>query len=442
MRVPPHNLEAEASLLGAMLLSSDAVATALETISAEHFYRPAHAHVFETVRRLYDSGDPADPVTVSEALDRSDPDAAAAIGGLDGLMGMQMQTPAISNVASYAGIVKDNFMLRRLIEAAGEIAELGYSRPVDVAETVDRAESLMYQIAQRRVGDSARSLNDVLDEALGHLEDLYTHKKDVTGTPTGYVDLDKLIAGLQPKSFYVVGGRPSMGKTAFALGMAHHAAIDKKLPALLFSLEMGGMELANRIICAEVQVDSTVLRTGKMQSDTWARIVESMARLGDSPLYIDDNPVVTIMEIRARARRLASQVGKLSMVLVDYLQLMTSHRRRDDNRQLEVAEISRGLKVLARELDCPVVAVSQLSRNLETRQNKRPVLADLRESGAIEQDADVVMFVYRDEVYNPDNMDSAGMAEIIVAKNRNGPTATITLAFLPRFACFRNLAKR
>ena len=441
MRRPPHNLEAEASLLGAMLLSRDAVAAVLEIVSFEHFYRPAHARVFETAHKLYDAGDPVDPITVSEALERSTPDMAEAIGGLDGLMGMQMRTPAISNATSYARIVKDNFLLRRLIEAAGEIAELGYSRPVDVSAAVDRAENLMYQIAQRRVGDSARPLNEVLDHALVHLEELYTHKRDITGTPTGFIDLDKLLAGLQPRSLYVIGGRPSMGKTAFGLGIAHHASIHKKLPALMFSLEMGGMEIANRIICSEVKVDSSMLRTGNMPPELWSKIVNSMTQLGDSPLYIDDNPAVTIMEIRARARRLSSRVGRLSMILVDYLQLMTSHNRREDNRQLEVAEISRGLKVLARELDCPVVAISQLSRNLETRQNKRPMLSDLRESGAIEQDADVVMFIYRDEVYNPDNMDTSGTAEVIVAKNRNGPTATVTLTFLPRFASFRNIAR-
>ena len=440
-RLPPHSLEAEASLLGAMLLSQDAVATAMETVTVEHFYRRAHARVFEVIHRLYGSGDPVDPITVHETLERSDPEMAAAVGGLDGLLGMQMQTPAISNAEAYSQIIRDNFLLRRLIETAGEIAEIGYSRPIDVPEAVDLAESLMYKIAHHRTEDSTLPLNKVLDSALTHLEELYSNKRDVTGTPTGYVDLDKLLAGLHPKGFYVIGARPSMGKTAFALGMAHHAAIRNKLPVLMFSLEMGGLELANRLICAEVEIDSSVLRTGNMDSTKWGRIVDSMSELGDSPFYIDDNPAVTIMDIRARARRLASRVGKLSMVVVDYLQLMTSRSRRQENRQLEVAEISRGLKILARELDCPVVAVSQLSRNLEMRQNKRPILADLRESGAIEQDADVVMFIYRDEVYNPENTDTAGTAEVIVAKNRNGPTGTVTLAFLPRFACFRTFAR-
>ena len=439
MRLPPHNLVAEASLLGAMLLSRDAIAVAMETTSADQFYRPAHAQVFDAVARLYAEGDPADPITVSEALDRSNPDAAAAVGGLDGLMGMQMQTPSTSNAASYAQIVKENFTLRRMIEAAGEIAELGYSRPVDVAEAVDRAESLMYQVAQDKTGDAATPLNALLDEALNHLAELYKQQKDVTGVATGYTDLDLLLTGLQPTSLYVVGARPSMGKTAFSIGMANHVAVSTKRPVLVFSLEMGRMELVQRLLSMEARVDSSEMRTGRLKGGAWSRISECMMTLGDAPMYIDDNPAVTIMDIRARARRLASQAGDLAMVLVDYLQLMTG-RQGADNRQLEVAEISRGLKILARELNCPVVAVSQLSRNLEMRQNKRPVLADLRESGAIEQDADVVMFIYRDDVYNPDNNDTAGTAEVIVAKNRNGPTATVSLAFLARYAAFHNLA--
>lgn len=437
VRVPPHNLVAEESLLGAMLLSSDAIADALETVTAEQFYRPAHARLFEAVRDLYAAGDPADPVTVAEALGRSQ--ALEAVGGLDGLLQMQMNTPAISNAGSYAQIVKDNFTLRRLIETAGEIAELGYSRPTDVTEAVDRAENLMYQIAQGQVSDSARLLRDLLDAALDRLEHLYEHHEEITGTATGYIDLDKLLAGLQPASLYVVGGRPSMGKTAFALGMAQHAAISQRTPVLLFSMEMSQIELAQRLLSSQARVDSSKIRTGRLTEGEWDKTVRALHSISDAPMWIDDNPNLTVMEIRARARRLRSQTGDLSMVVVDYLQLMTG-RRTADNRQVEVAEISRGLKILARELNCPVVALSQLSRNLESRQNKRPQLSDLRESGAIEQDADVVMFIYRDEVYNPGNTDTGGTAEIIVAKNRNGPTATCTLTFRPAHASFGNFA--
>ena len=439
MRVPPHNLVAEESLLGAMLLSRDAIADVLEIVTAEHFYRPAHARVFEAVHSLYSAGDPADAVTVAESLERND--TLEAIGGLDGLLSLQMNTPATSNAASYARIVRENHTLRRLIEVAGEIAELGYGRPDDVTKAVDWAENLMYQVAQGQVGDNTVQLSELLDGTLDRLEELYEHGGTITGTATGYNDLDKLLSGLQPSSLYVVGGRPSMGKTSFALGMAAHAAIRGQRPVLVFSLEMGHMELTQRLLCSEARVDSTKMRDGRLDDDDWNRINTAIGRLADAPIWIDDNPNVTVMEIRARARRLKSQVGDLAMVVVDYLQLMTG-RQSADNRQVEVAEISRGLKILARELECPVVALSQLSRNLEMRQQKRPILADLRESGAIEQDADVVMFIYRDEVYNPDNTDTAGTAEVIVAKNRNGPTATTTLAFLSRFTTFANFAAR
>jgi replicative DNA helicase len=439
VRVPPHNLVAEESLLGAMLLSRDAIADALETVSADHFYRPAHSRVFEAVRDLYGAGDPADAVTVAEVLERSG--TLDAIGGLDGLLALQMNTPATSNAASYARIVHENHTLRRLIEVAGEIAELGYGRPDDVTKAVDWAENLMYQVAQGQVGDNTVKLSNLLDGTLDRLEEMYEHGGGITGTETGYTDLDKLLSGLQPSSLYVVGGRPSMGKTSFALGMAAHAAIRVRRPVLVFSLEMGHMELTQRLLCSEARVDSTKMRDGRLSDKDWDAISDAIRGLETAPMWIDDNPNVTVMEIRARARRLKSQVGDLAMVVVDYLQLMTG-RQSADNRQVEVAEISRGLKILARELECPVVALSQLSRNLEMRQQKRPMLADLRESGAIEQDADVVMFIYRDEVYNPDNADTAGTAEVIVAKNRNGPTATTTLAFLSRFTTFANFAAR
>ncbi len=437
VRVPPHNLVAEESLLGAMLLSRDAISDVLETVTAEHFYRPAHARVFEAVHSLYSAGDPVDAVTVAERLERND--TLEAIGGLDGLLSLQMNTPATSNAASYARIVRENHTLRRLIEVAGEISELGYGRPDDVTKAVDWAENLMYQVAQGQVNDNTVQLDQLLDVTLDRFDELYKRGETITGTATGYRDLDTLLSGLQPSSLYVVGGRPSMGKTSFALGMAAHAGMRGQRPVLVFSLEMGHIELTQRLLCTEARLDSTKMRVGRLDADDWKGINSAIGRLSDAPIWIDDDPNVTVMEIRARARRLKSRVGDLAMVVVDYLQLMTG-RQSADNRQVEVAEISRGLKILARELKCPVVALSQLSRNLETRQQKRPILADLRESGAIEQDADVVMFIYRDEVYNPENKDTKGSAEVIVAKNRNGPIATIKLAFLERFTTFADLA--
>ncbi len=435
LRVPPHNLVAEESLLGAMLLTSDALVEAFEVVEVEHFYRPAHARVFEAIRSLYNNGESVDAVTVAESLERSQ--ALEAVGGLDGLLKMQLSTPASSNASSYARIVRDNFILRRLIECATEIADKAYGRPDDVGETVDWAENLVYQIAQGHITDSAHKLEHVLNEALDRLDELYNRGTNVTGTPTGFKELDSVLAGLQPSGLYVVGARPSMGKTALALGMVQEVAFKAKRPVLMFSLEMSHFEIAQRLLSAQARIDSSKLRTGNLSGVDWQRISEVLARIGDAPLWIDDNPNLTVMDIRARARRLAGDrsVGNLALIVVDYLQLMTG-RLSADNRQVEVAEISRGLKVLAREMKCPVVALSQLSRGLETRKDKRPQLADLRESGAIEQDADVVLFIYREEVYTPDNLASAGLADIIVAKNRHGPTASCKLAFVPRYVTF------
>ncbi len=437
-RVPPHNLEAEESLLGAMLLSRDAIADAVEHAHTEHFYRPAHAHVFDAISALYAAGDPADPVTVANELDRVG--VLDSIGGLDGLLSLQVNTPATSNAAKYARIVSERHTLRKLIETAGEIAEIGYSRPEDVSRAVDEAENMMFQVAQGRVADTMSEIRDLLDATLDRLEHLYELGEGITGTATGFIDLDELLSGLQPNAFIVVGARPAMGKTAFALNIAAHAAVREQKPTLVFSLEMGHLELTQRMLCSEANVDAKNMRDGKLNEDDWTRISNGIGRMAEAPLWIDDNPNLTIMEIRAKARRLKSRAGDLGLIVVDYLQLMTG-RAGAESRQVEVAEISRGLKILARELECPVVGLSQLSRNLEMRQDKRPMLADLRESGSIEQDADVVVFLYRDEVYNP-GTDSEGMAEVIVAKHRNGPTGTIQLGFVPRFTSFRNLTRR
>ena len=437
-RVPPHNLEAEESLLGAMLLSRDAIADAVEVVQASHFYRPAHAHVYDAISTLYAAGDPVDPVTVAEELDRAG--VIDTIGGLDGLISLQLNTPATSNAAKYATIISERYTLRKLIETAGEIAEIGYSRPDDVTKAVDEAENRMFQVAQGRVADTMGEIRELLDATLDRLEQLYENGDAITGTPTGFLDLDELLSGLQPNALVIVGARPAMGKTSLALNMAAHAAVRENRPVLVFSLEMGHLELSQRLLCSEANVDAKNMRDGKLKEEDWTRISNGIGRLAEAPMWIDDNPNLTIMEIRAKARRLKSRVGDLGMIVVDYLQLMTG-RSSAENRQVEVAEISRGLKILARELQCPVVGLSQLSRNLEMRQDKRPMLADLRESGSIEQDADVVMFIYRDEVYNPGS-DSEGMAEIIVAKHRNGPTGTVHLGFLPRFTSFKNLSRR
>jgi replicative DNA helicase len=728
-RVPPHNLDAEKSLLGAMLLSRDAIAAAMETCTSEDFYKPAHAHVFDAINTLYNLGEPADPVTVADELARAG--LLESVGGLPQLVALQTDTPATTNASRYARIVEEHALLRRLIAVAGEIAEMGYGVPDDVAEALDRAESLVFNVAERRVTDSLKPLTELLYASMDRLERLYDRGETITGVPTGYVDLDERLYGLQPNALIIVGARPAMGKcvawdttvmdpssgalmtveglyerhaqaggaafrvlslgedrrlaetpvsawvydgikpvfkvrtwlgreirttashpfltvagwrpladlavgariavprvlpvagagrmdraellllasdcraaekripdsvfelareqialflsrlfatdgstwcttpgdddgrvvyrsksrelvrdvqhlllrfginarmrfrsvncaegrrpgweleitsrediarfcdqigiysqeqetvaavadvlgdeglsseaasdiywdeivaivpdgedrvydltvpgthnfvaddmlvhnTAFALGMAAHAAVDAGVPTLVFSLEMSCDEITNRLLVSEAKVDASRMRNGRLSEPDWPKISQAVARLGDAPLFIDDNPNTTVMEIRAKARRLKARQGGLGLIIVDYLQLMSGGS--SENRQLEVSAISRGLKILARELEVPVVALSQLSRNLEARSDKRPVLADLRESGSLEQDADVVLFLYRDEMYNPDSPDR-GSAEVIVAKHRNGPTGKIQLAFLDHYTRFANMAR-
>jgi len=617
-RIPPHSFEAEESLLGAMLMSRDAIAVAVEEVSADDFYKPSHAHIFSAVTALYARGEPADAVTVAEEMRRHG--SLEASGGASALISLQANTPAISSASRYARIVQEHAVLRRLIGVAYEIAEIGYELPADVVAAVDRAEAMVFDVAQRRSSDSTRSLKDLLAESLDHLEYLANLGETITGVATGYQDLDHELYGLQPSNLVVVGARPSMGKTAFALGLAAHAA-RIGVPVLFFSLEMSHLELAQRVLCAEARVDAGRLRNGKLVESDWSKIAGAIGRIGTSPLYIDDNPNVTVMDIRAKARRMKSAEGGLGLVVVDYLQLMTG-RSSAESRQVEISEISRGLKILARELQIPVVALSQLSRNLESRADKRPMLADLREcltgdtvvslaggaspltigelagagevnvqvwsldedyrlipsvmvqawatgtrpvfavrlaggqllratanhplltadgwtcvsqlspgvpvavadfssdrplslpvsstaagrasgggtggaptalaarqltrasttrpqagvaweavqevvpagdeevfdayvpgthsfvangvishnSGAIEQDADVVMFIYRDEIYNPDSADR-GVAELLIAKHRNGPTGLAKLSFISNYARFGDLAK-
>jgi replicative DNA helicase len=436
-RVPPHDLAAEASLLGAMLLSPNAIGAAAEVrLAAADFYKPAHGHIYEAIEALYHRGDPADPVTVADELHRDG--LLEAIGGAATLVSLQAGTPAISNAARYARIVEEFALLRRLINVAGEIADLGYSLPDDVATVVDRAETLVFEVNQRRLSDDMIPVSELLASALDKLEALYERGEAITGVPTGYDDLDHRLAGLQPNNLIVVGARPAMGKTSFALGILAHAAMEANVPTLFFSLEMGRDEITQRLLCSEARVDATKLRTGRFDDRDWQKVSAAVGRLGEAPIFIDDNPNITVMDIRAKARRLKAREN-LGLIVIDYIQLMTG-RSHAESRQVEVAEMSRGLKILARELQIPVVALSQLSRGLESRQDKRPMLSDLRESGSLEQDADVVMFLYRDDMYNPESNDK-GMAEIIVSKHRSGPTGVTQLAFLEQYTRFENMAR-
>jgi replicative DNA helicase len=438
-RVPPHNLDAEESLLGAMLLSRDAISAATEArVETSDFYKPAHGHVYDAIMSLYGQGEPVDPVTVSDELRRAD--LLDTLGGRQTLLRLQAATPASANATHYAKIVSELALLRRLIAVAGEIAEMGYDDSDEVTITLDRAESLVFEVAERRVSESMTGITDALQETLDQLEARYEGADDVVGVRTGFLDVDNLLMGLQPSTLVVLAARPSMGKTALALGFARGVSTIERRPVLFFSMEMGTLELTKRLLATEAKVDAKKLWTAKLNEPEWGRLSHAVGRLAETPLFIDDNPHCTVMEMRAKARRAKARYGDLGLIVVDYVQLMTpSTGRRSENRQVEVAEISRGLKILARELECPVLALSQLNRQLEYRNDKRPMLADLRESGGLEQDADVVMFIYRDEVYDHESPDK-GKAEIIVSKHRNGPTGNVGLAFNPSRAEFVNMA--
>lgn len=436
-RTAPHNLEAEESLLGAMLLSRDAIAAATETVRAEHFYRPGHGHVFDAIATLYAAGEPADPITVADQLDRAG--LLDAIGGPAVLVAMQASAPAISNAAKYAEIVEELAVLRSLINMAGEIAELGYSLPDDVEKAIDQAQAMVFRLAEHRTTSTMSSVHELLGETLDRLEELYERDGGpVVGVPTGYGQLDGMLSGLQPGALIVVGARPAMGKTSFALGMAAHAAVVAQRPALIFSLEMSRQEIMQRLLSMEARVDSQRMRTGKLSEGDWQKLSRATGTLSGAPIWIDDNPNTTVMEIRSKARKLKAQLGDLGLLVIDYLQLMTGGR--GESRQLEVAEMSRGLKILARELEVPVVALAQLNRGLESRGEKRPMLSDLKESGSLEQDSDVVLLLYRDEVYNKDTQDQ-GIAEVAIAKHRGGPTGVARLAFMGQSTKFANMPR-
>ena len=438
-RIPPHNLEAEESLLGAMMLSREAITAAVEAhIETSDFYKPAHGVIFDAALSLHARGEPIDPVTVAEELRRSG--HLDALGGSPALLRIQAATPASANSAHYAQIVAELAMLRRLIGTAGDIQEMAFTSEDDVDETLDRAEALIFEVAERRSADTLKQLHPALEQTMMQLEHLYDRDTSIVGVPTGYHDLDELLLGLQPSTLTIVAARPGGGKTSFALGAALHCALDARKPVLFFSMEMGHLELTKRLLAAEAQIDARKLSTGRLSEHEWPKLNQAVGRLAEAPFFIDDNPHCTVMEMRAKARRTKARYGDVGLIVVDYLQLMTTPNRRAESRQVEVSELSRGLKILARELDAPVMTLSQLNRQLEYRQDKRPMLADLRESGSIEQDADVVIFIYRDDVYNPDS-EQRGMAEIIVAKHRNGPTGVTRLAFLEQYTKFANLAR-
>ncbi len=435
-RIPPSAIEAEESLIGAMLLSPEAVSVAYETVQAEDFYRPLHGQIFASIIALANAGEPVDYVTVQAKLQ----ERGAVAVELALLSSLQMNTPSASNAQHYAELVREKAQQRRLIAVAGEIVDDAYVATEDVVGLIDEAERKINAIGDAGRTDSVSPLQRLLLSEADILEQRGETRGRINGLETGYKSLDLILQGLQPSSMTIVGARPGTGKTAFALGILIHVGAVVKRPALFFSLEMSRQELAERILASTARIDSSKLRTGDLSDGDWNRAHDAFGYLQSAKVFIDDNPALTVMDVRARARRIRQQNGDLGVVIIDYLQLMSS-RGRSENRQVEVSEMSRSLKILARELQCPVIALSQLSRKLEDRQDKRPMMSDLRESGSLEQDADVVLFIFRPEQYGEVPNDKKAEAEIIVGKNRNGPTRNAHLTWRGEFARFDNVAE-
>jgi replicative DNA helicase len=434
--VPPQNLEAEESVLGAMMLSPGAIGAVSEILDAGDFYRESHAKIYRAAVALYARGEPVDAITlVDELEERGDLDG---VGGRIRVHELAALVPAAANAAHYARIVREMATLRGLIRTGQEIARLGWERPGEVQELVDRAEQVLFDLSQDRVTTEFSHIETLLKDSFERITQLYEAGAEVTGIPAGFRELDRLTSGFQPGNLIIVAARPSMGKSALGLCMAANLAVREGIPVGIFTLEMSKSEVTQRLMCSEAKVESQRLRTGKLAIDDWPRLTAACDKLAKSPVYVDDTGSINLMEIRSKARRLKSREPQLGLILIDYLQLMTSGGT-VENRVQEVSQISRSLKVLARDLDVPIVAMSQLSRAVEQRHDKRPILSDLRESGSIEQDADLVMFIYRDEYYNEDS-EQQGIAELALAKHRNGPTDTIKLSFLKRYAKFSDLA--
>lgn len=435
-RIPPHNIEAEQAVLGCMLLDADVIPTVTELIKSEDFYRDDHKEICEAIVDLTEKAGPVDIITVSEQLQLRG--TLDNIGGLDYLASITGAVPTTANARHYAKIVEEKALLRRLIKAAADISGMSYEASEEAAFVLDRAEKSIFDILQKRSTQGFTHIKDVLLETFSRLEELYNSKGFITGIPTGFNDLDFKTAGLQNSDLVLIAARPGMGKTAMALNIAQYAAVQRHVPVAIFNLEMSKDQLVNRMLCSEVMVDSHKMRTGKLEDDDWKKIAQALAPLSEAPIYIDDTPGISVMDIRAKCRRLKLEKN-LGLVVIDYLQLMQG-RGKIENRQQEVSEISRSLKILAKELNVPVVTMSQLSRGPESRTDHRPMLSDLRESGAIEQDADIVMFLYRDDYYNPDT-EKKNIAEVIIAKHRNGSTGTVELRWFGEYTKFANLKR-
>ena len=439
VRMLPHSSEAERSLLGGIMLSEDAWDAIADRVTAADFYYSKHAQIFTEMSRLAQAAEPLDVITLAESLEKRD--LLESSGGLVYLADLAKSTPSAANIRAYANIVHDRATLRRIVKTATAIQENAYNPAGhDAADVLDNAERLIMQIAEQGPKSGGpQEVNTLLKSALERIDELFANKGALTGLATGYTDLDKKTSGLQDADLIIVAGRPSMGKTSFAMNLVEHAVLNNENPVLVFSMEMPAGSLMMRMLSSLGKIDQTRVRNGQLEEDDWSRLSSAMQQLKDRPLFIDDTPALTPTEVRSRARRVAREHGQLGMIMLDYLQLMQVAGA-SEGRTAEVSEISRALKSIAKEFDCPVVALSQLNRGLEQRPNKRPVMSDLRESGAIEQDADVILFIYRDEVYNEESPDK-GTAEIIIGKQRNGPIGTLRLAFVGQYTRFENLAR-
>ena len=441
IKLPPHSLEAEQSLIGGLLLDNAAWERIADLVTGEDFYRDDHRRIYQHITKLIDVGKPADAVTVFESLQKNG--EAEQAGGLAYLVEIANNTPSAANIRRYAEIVHERAVLRKLVAVGDEIAASALAPSGKEAKILlDEAEARVFEIAEAgaRHGTGFQSIQPLLKQVVDRVQELYDrdNPSEVTGIPSGFVDLDDKTSGLQPSDMLIIAGRPSMGKTSFALNIAEHVAVEKRLPVAIFSMEMPGNQLATRFISSVGRIDMQKIRNGRLNDGDWQRLTMAMGKLYEAPIYIDETPGLNPIDLRARARRLARQCGRLGLIVIDYLQLMNGMRE-TDNRATELSEISRSVKALAKELHVPILALSQLNRSLEQRPNKRPVMSDLRESGAIEQDADIIMFIYRDEVYNPDSQDK-GTAEIIIGKHRNGPTGMVRMTFLGEYTRFENFA--
>ena len=437
-KIPPNDVEAEQAVIGSMLTDRDAVISAIEILKEEDFYREDNKTIYEAILNLYNRSEPIDIITLKAEL--TSMGMFEKIGGLEYIVGLPEKVPTTANVERYINIVKEKSELRRLIKAANEIIEQGYDPTENIDDIMNSAEKKIFNIMQDKDQKTYSAIKDVLVDAFTELEQLYNQKQHITGVPTGFIDLDYKMAGLHNSDLILIAARPAMGKSAFALNIATNAAVKAKVPAVLFSLEMSKEQMVNRILCSEAMVDSNKVRTGKIDDDDWIKLADTMGDLSEAPIYIDDTPGISINEIRAKCRKLKLE-RDIGLVVIDYLQLVQgSSKRASGSREQEISEISRSLKILAKEINVPVIALSELSRAPEQRPDHRPMLSDLRESGAIEQDADIVMFLYRDDYYNEDSEDK-GLAEVIVAKHRAGSTGTVKLVWLGNYTKFANMER-